>query len=80
MSRRDSYRHIEAFVEQQEIIWMGDDALRQPVTVDADRRERDTRAGCLQAPGQPGARPRLPTPLVEAEHAGRLSDGRKEQR
>jgi hypothetical protein len=79
MSRRDPYCHAEAFIEPDQIDWMGDGVLMQLVTVMLvdDTGEVDPAAGAL-TPEQ--ARKLAFELLVVAEHADRLTRQRETER
>jgi hypothetical protein len=76
MSCRDPYCHAEAFIEQDQIDWMGDGVLMQLVTVMLvdDTGEVDP-AACPLTPEQ--ARRLAFELLVVAEHAQRLTRHRE---
>ena len=79
MSCRDPYCHAEAFIEQDQIDWMGDGVLMQLVAVMLvdDTGEVEPAAGLL-TPEQ--ARKLAFELLVCAEHADRLTRHRETER
>jgi hypothetical protein len=79
MSCRDPYCHIEAFIEDDQLDWLGDGVLRQLVTVLMvdDTGEVDPAACALTAEQARGLAFEL---LVVAEHAERLTQARESER
>jgi hypothetical protein len=79
MSCRDPYCHAEAFIEHDQIDWMGDGVLCQLVTVMLvdDTGEIEPAAGALTAEQARGLAFEL---LVLAEHADRLTRERESER
>jgi hypothetical protein len=79
MSLTDPYCHAEAFIEQDQIDWMGDGVLCQLVTVMLvdDTAEVEPAAGLLTAEQ---ARKLAFELLVCAEHAERLTRHRETDR
>jgi hypothetical protein len=79
MSCRDPYYHAEAFIEQDQIDWMGDGVLMQLVTVMLvdDTGEVEPAAGALTPAQARGLAFEL---LVLAEHADRLTRHRETER
>jgi hypothetical protein len=79
MSLTDPYCHAEAFIEQDQIDWMGDGVLCQLITVMLvdDTGEVEPAAGLLTAVQ---ARKLAFELLVLAEHAERLTRNRETER
>jgi hypothetical protein len=79
MSCQDPYCHIEAFIEQDQIDWMGDGVLCQLVTVMmVDDTGEVEPAACPLTAEQ--ARALAFELLVAAEHADRLTRHRETER
>jgi hypothetical protein len=76
MSGRDRYRHVEAFVEQDQIEWNAN-GLRQLVTVMMTGEDEALEVAACQLTAR-RARDLAFQLLVEAEHAERLTDTSEE--
>jgi hypothetical protein len=79
MSCRDPYCHAQAFIEQDQIDWMGDGVLMQLVTVmlSDDTGELEPATCALTSAQARGLAFEL---LVLAEHADRLTRHRETER
>ena len=79
MSCKDPYCHAEAFIEQDQIDWMGDGVLMQLVTVLLlDDTGEVEPAACALSPEQ--TRSLAFELLILAEHAERLTRHREPER